>query len=75
MLEKNDNSLVRPFDNTRNTLSYIDGDIVDLNAVWKENSYSLGMDVNGGYGNDTIIVTGYEKIIAFHMNLQDQDII
>ena len=59
--KKNDNSLVRPFDNTRNTLSYIDGDIVDLNAVWKENSYSLGMDVNGGYGNDTIIVTGYEK--------------
>lgn len=59
--KKNDNSLVRPFNNTRNTLSYIDGDIVDLNAVWKENSYSLGMDVNGGYEDDTIIVTGYEK--------------
>lgn len=34
---------------------------MNLNAVWKENSYSIGIDVNGGYGNDTIIVTGYEQ--------------
>ena len=47
--------------NARNTLSYTDGDIVNLNAVWKENSYSIGIDVNGGYGNGTIIVTGYEQ--------------
>ncbi len=68
MLEKNDDTLIMPYKNARNTLSYTDGDIVNLNAVWKENSYSIGIDVNGGYGNDTIIVTGYERIIIFLMN-------
>lgn len=59
--KKNDDTLIMPYKNARNTLSYTDGDIVNLNAVWKENSYSIGIDVNGGYGNDTIIVTGYEQ--------------
>lgn len=59
--QKEDESFIYPYTDIYNKLVTKDGTVVNLKAVWKENAYTLNLDVNSGYEDDQIIVTGYEK--------------
>lgn len=42
-------------------LTDTDGDILNLDALWRENSYNINIDMNGGSEDDSVIKTNYEK--------------
>lgn len=37
------------------------GSVIELHASWRENTYNIVMDSNGGYNMDSNIIAGYEK--------------